>query len=116
MKAYSIHRPISLGTYPKDYEIIEIVNFDTFHYVEQIGRGAYGYIHYSEDVPADVLARFELMVERVRDPHFEPAVRCISKLLGAGDEDKALEKLELAVSKYGLDRDELYQAVEQALS
>ena len=40
---YSTQRPIGPGTYPKD-GIIEIVNYDSRKYIEEIGKPAWGHL------------------------------------------------------------------------
>jgi len=115
MRAFSIYRPVGLGTYPKGYEVADIVNFDVQQYVDEIGHTAFGYIDFTCDVPADELRRYDLMTTKPVDPRFASALACIVRLWKRGDEDRALEKFELAVTRYKLNREELYAAFENAI-
>lgn len=60
MKYYSTQRPVGPGTYPKEYGIEEIHNFDTKTFCDDIGREAWGYIITSQVIPDDVLEKWEL--------------------------------------------------------
>ena len=48
MRYYSTQRPITPGSYPKSpfKEVLNIVNFDSRTYCEEIGQKAWGYIEY----------------------------------------------------------------------
>ena len=94
MRVWSTHRPISIGTYPKRYGAVNIVNFDHRVEVPEIGgRLAYGYIDFERDLPEEEQRHYDLIpAVRPKDPRFDGAVRAIARALGAGDEEKA-EKL-----------------------
>lgn len=46
---YSILRPVSIGTFPKK-GAVSIRNFDSRQYIESIGREAWGYVEYLDEV------------------------------------------------------------------
>lgn len=50
-----------MGTYPKDYEVAEIVNFDHKQRVGEVGRDCFGYVDFAEGVPEDILKAYELI-------------------------------------------------------
>ena len=50
MRYYSIMRPVMPGSYPKKAAAQEIENFDEKTFCEEIGREAWGYIDYSEEL------------------------------------------------------------------
>lgn len=64
MRAYSLMRPVFIGTYPSAYRVNEIVNFDRRTFVEEIGREAWGYVDFAEDVPEKDLSAYEMMAVR----------------------------------------------------
>lgn len=94
VRVWSTHRPISIGTYPKGYGAVNIVNFDRRVEVPEIGgRLAYGYIDFECDLPEDEQRHYDLIpAVRPKDPRLDGAARAIAKALNAGDEEKA-EKL-----------------------
>lgn len=102
MRAYSIYRPVCIGTYPMGYEVEAITNYDRPTYVEAIGRNAWGYVDYADDVPADVLERYELVTERPADERLLSVSRAICRALMRGDEDRAADIAEKARERYGL--------------
>lgn len=57
---YSILRPISPGSFPRD-GVIEIVNFNRREHVPDIGRAAWGYIDYSRVLTEREAADYDLM-------------------------------------------------------
>lgn len=87
MRAYALHRPISIGTWPERYAGITkvIVNFDRYRFVEEIGRHAFGYIEFSEDVPREELDRFELMVPKADDEMLDRVVGLLVRYSDDGD-------------------------------
>lgn len=56
---YSTQRPIGPGTYPKD-GIIEIVNYDSRKYIEEIGKPAWGHLIYDNSLSEQELQDYEL--------------------------------------------------------
>lgn len=57
---YSIMRPVSIGTYPKN-GAEEIVNFDHRQFCPEINHEAWGYIEYSRELSEEEVADYELM-------------------------------------------------------
>lgn len=61
MRYYSIMRPVMPGSYPKKAAVQEIENFDEKTFCEEIGREAWGYIDYSEELTESEAADYELV-------------------------------------------------------
>lgn len=61
MRYYSIMRPVMPGSYPKKTAVQEIKNFDEKTFCEEIGREAWGYIDYSEELAESEAAAYELV-------------------------------------------------------
>lgn len=61
MRYYSIMRPVMPGSYPKKAAAQEIENFDEKTFCEEIGREAWGYIDYSEELTESEAADCELV-------------------------------------------------------
>lgn len=61
MKYYSIHRPISIGTYPKTKRVIEFCNFDCMQYCPEIKRSAWGWIEYEGELDYKDANNYELL-------------------------------------------------------
>ena len=61
MRYYSIMRPVMPGSYPKKAAAQEIENFDEKTFCEEIGREAWGYIDYSEELTESEAADYELV-------------------------------------------------------
>ena len=57
---YSIMRPVSIGTYPRN-GAEEIVNFDNRTFCPEINREAWGYIEYSRELSEEEAADYELI-------------------------------------------------------
>ena len=57
---YSICRPVSIGTYPRE-GVIRIENFDDKEYCIDIKRGAWGIIEYNRTLTEEELLMFELV-------------------------------------------------------
>lgn len=57
---YSLERPISIGTYPKKVNVINIVNYDNKQLSDEIGRLVWGYIEYSEPLTTQDCNEYEL--------------------------------------------------------
>lgn len=63
MRYYSTQRPITPGSYPKSpfMKVLNIVNFDSRTYCEEIGQEAWGYIEYKTPLHPKDAAEYELM-------------------------------------------------------
>lgn len=59
---YSIMRPVQSLGYPKQESVEKIHNFNTKIFCEEIGREAWGYIDYSEDLTKEEAKDYELML------------------------------------------------------
>lgn len=70
MRYYSTQRPIGPGTFPKSPEnkVLEIHNFDSRTFCEEIGREAWGYIDYESPLTQEQAISHELIA---------PGVGCI---------------------------------------
>lgn len=60
-KYYSTQRLVSIGIYPCENLAIEIVNFESRQYVEEIGRQAWGYVDYAVDLISEAAASHEMV-------------------------------------------------------
>lgn len=56
---YSEQRPILLGGFPKSIDVERIENFDTKKFCEEIGREAWGYIEYREELSKKEVDAYE---------------------------------------------------------
>ena len=59
-KYFSVMRPVSIGTFPRE-GVEEIVNFDNRTYCPEINREAWGYIEYRELSEKEV-SEYELIL------------------------------------------------------
>jgi hypothetical protein len=59
MRYYSTQRPVTPGSYPRA-GAVEVHNFDNKTYCEEIGREAWGYIEYSEQLTKEQAEAYEL--------------------------------------------------------
>lgn len=68
MKYYSTQRPPGLGTFPKPKgnRVLEIEAFDRREYVEEIGREAWGWIDYAQELTDQEAAAYELVKGKKR--------------------------------------------------
>ena len=62
MKYYSILRPVSIGTYPRE-GVTEIYNYDTRTYIEDIDRPAWGWIEYNRALTPEEARSYDLIPE-----------------------------------------------------
>ena len=120
MRAYAIHRPLGPFTWPSEHsdKLVELVNFDERTYVEDVGRWCFGYIEFSEDVPMEDLARYELMVPRKKDGMFEKIVRMVADEIRKGTEkgaERACHIIDVARDKYGYSDEAIMDEVVELL-
>ena len=111
MRAYAIHRPITIGTWPSQYAG-EIVNFDHLSDVPEIGRRAFGFIDFAEDVPSDVLEAYELVVPKAEDKTMDMVVRQLWRHVE--DEDRFQRIWDKAIERYGYNPERLAEAFDKA--
>lgn len=108
MRVWSTHRPISIGTYPREYGVKDIHNFNRREWVEEIRNYAYGYIDYEHDMPRSEQDHYDLRPQRKENPKLEQAAKALARALEKGDMGRVTKILERAYDK-GLieDDDEL---------
>lgn len=107
MRAYGYNRPLGMGTYPKGYQVADVVNFDGKQRVEEVGRHCFGYVEYAEDVPTEELERYELVTAEMYEaskPKTPPenVMRKMARLYEAGDFD-GLERMYDIAERKGYD-------------
>ena len=112
-RAYAIHRPIGMGTYPTEYrdKITEIVNFDHMQWVDCINRYAFGYIDYEIDVPKDVLDRYELLTDPGEDKVLDGAAKVMAECVKNEDWDRFNDVWTKLDEEYGYSDDEISRAL-----
>jgi len=106
MRVWSTHRPISIGTYPKEYVVVDIRNFNRREWVEEIRNYAWGYIDYEQDLPKSEQDHYDLRPERKENPKLEQAARALAKALHSGDMGRTTKILERAYVKGLIEDDE----------
>ena len=79
MRVWSTLRPISIGTYPKEYGVINIVNFDQRQMVPEINHMAFGYIDYEQDLPENEQRHYDLWPEVKTDPKLDKVAKLFAK-------------------------------------
>lgn len=83
MRAYSLHRPIGMGTYPKpESGSYEIVNWP-YQYTPEVKRYTFGYVDYENDMPVEELERYEMLTEDMVRPNIPPEsiVKAVAQML-----------------------------------
>lgn len=90
MRAYAIHRPIGPFTWPSEHrdKVVDIVNYDTLTFVPEIGRNAFGYIDFNDDVPMEDLDRYELVTDPKQDERLVMVGRTLHKFMAAEQWDR----------------------------
>ena len=114
-KAFSPHRPLSLGCYPKDFTS-EVVNWDHPVWVAEVNRNCWGYAVVADDTPDEELARYELVADPEPDPHFARALEHMVRFYGHGDHEMCMKIMDRAESRYGVDRQKLYDEFDRLVS
>lgn len=113
MRAYALYRPIGLGTWPKQHhdKVVEIVNFDKLTWVDEIRHSSFGYIEFSEDIPKEDLAAYELKVPDTEDKQLQGIAKVLWRYVD--DEDKFAKCWKRALRK-GYTEDELDRAFDES--
>ena len=107
MRVWSTHRPISIGTYPKEYGVNHIHNFNRREWVPEIHNYAWGYIDYSRDLPKEEQDHYDLRPETEQlNPMLDKAARAMARALRKGDMVRMGKLLERAYAKNLIDDDE----------
>lgn len=60
-KYYSTLRPIGIGCYPNNHDVLEIVNFNERVFVEQINHAAWGYIVFADELSEKEADSYDLI-------------------------------------------------------
>ena len=112
MRSYALHRPIGPFTWPSEHKdkVLELVNFDHLQYVPEIGRNAFGYIDWAEDVPMEDLRRYELMVPPTEDAQLEIIGRALANFEGRDAWDAFDKAWDQAKVGFGYSDDEIEAA------
>lgn len=58
---YSTQRPITPGSYPRERVAIDLMNFDSRTFVEEIGREAWGWIEFLQELTDKEAENYELV-------------------------------------------------------
>lgn len=108
---WSTHRPVSIGTYPREYGVIEIVNFHGRKHVDEINALAFGYIDYERELPKEEQDHYDLRPEIIVDERLEAAAKAFARALTRGDYSK-IQKIACKAYEMELieDDDELFAA------
>ena len=118
MRVYSVNRPFDLFTYPKQYSYSNRVDFKRRQYVDEIGREAWGYIDFDDDIPKDELERYELVAvdqdREEREAELRRYAKHVAMRLEQGWTSQA-ERLFDRAEELGFDAEKLDIAVGEAL-
>ena len=106
MRVWSTHRPISIGTYPKEYVVKDIHNYNRREWVKEIRNYAYGYIDFEKDLPKSEQEHYDLLPERKENPKLEQAAKALARALEKGDMGRITKILERAYVKGLIENDE----------
>lgn len=108
MKVWSTHRPVSLGTYPKEYGAEAICNFDKREWVEEIRNYAWGYIVFAKDLPKREQDHYDLRpeIDERLNPMLDKAARAMARALRSGDMSRITKILDKAYAKGIIENDE----------
>jgi len=66
MRYYSTLRPISIGCFPHGHEVTEICNFQKREFVEKIGRNAWGFIEFADNLTEKEADQYDLIPEELK--------------------------------------------------
>lgn len=114
MRVWSTLRPISIGTYPKEYGVIDIVNFDQRQMVPEINHMAFGYIDYEQDLPEDEQRHYDLWPKVKTDPKLDKVAKLFAKALVSGDMGRISKIIEKAYQKAIIeDEEQLVKAAQK---
>lgn len=106
MRVWSTHRPVSIGTYPREYGVKKIVNFNGRMMVPEINAYAWGYIDYEQDLPKEEQDHYDLRPEiKPTDPRLESAAKALVKAIEKGNMGRITKILD-KVYMMGLIEDE----------
>ena len=106
MRVWSTHRPVSIGTYPREYGVKEIHNFNHREWVEEIHNYAWGYIDYEQDLPMSEQDHYDLRPAKVVNKELEQAAKAMAQALLKSDMSKISKILEKAYDMGLIEDDE----------
>lgn len=66
MRYYSTLRPISIGCFPHGHEVTEICNFQKREFVEKIGKDAWGFIEFADNLTEKEANQYDLIPEELK--------------------------------------------------
>ena len=66
MRYYSTLRPISIGCFPHGHKVTEICNFQKREFVEKIGRDAWGFIEFADNLTEKEADQYDLIPEELK--------------------------------------------------
>ena len=109
MKSYALHRPIGPFTWPSEHhdKVLEIVNWDEYRFVPEIGRSAFGYIEWRELPPMEDLHRYEWMIPPLEDETLTKIGKILANFEAKEQWDRFERAWDLAKSKYGYSENQL---------
>lgn len=102
---WSTLRPVSIGTYPREYGVVEIANFRQREFVPEINAYAWGFIDFENELPESEQDHYDLRPEVKVDPELERIARAFAKALARGNMKAISKAVETAYDK-GLIEDE----------
>lgn len=114
MRAYAVHRPLGMGTYPSQYkrQITKLINFETLRYIEEIHHNAFGYIEFEDgSIPKADLDRYELWTNLREDRNLVAAGRTLAKCAANEQWGKYIDVWNKAHDKFGYTDDQLERAM-----
>lgn len=106
MRVWSTHRPVSIGTYPREYGVKDVHNFNRREWVPEIGNYAWGYIDYEKDIPKEEQDHYDLRPEIKVNPKLEQAAKAMAQALLKSDMSKISKILEKAYEMCLIEDDE----------
>lgn len=106
MRVWSTHRPISIGTYPKEYGVNHIHNFNRREWVPEIRNYAWGYIDFEQDLPKDVQEHYDLMPVPEVDPKLEKYAKAYARFANQGNRQRMWRVIEKAFEAGVIDEEE----------
>lgn len=101
-KYYSTQRPVGPGTYPKhpDYPVVNIVNFDERIFVEEINRGAWGYIEFERPLPLKQAEDYELVMAPYVEEEKEVIIPVVSEMAEEKHSDDINKGVERGIGEF----------------
>lgn len=114
MRAYAIHRPLGMGTYPSEYrdKITELHNYEFMQWVDEINHNAFGYIEFEDgSIPKEALYRYDLWTDPRKDEKLVAAGKALARSAKNEDWDRFEHVWDKAKEKYGYSDSQLERAM-----